>query len=227
MKAVTSRPFPSGVFYSLTTGCVIQLSSGASSTAWIKEGQRIASINGVDIPIEPDSDGVFRPARSASFTKLGMIPIGYPERPTAIQFGDFGMLDDLVWVPLVQTPDVRAIEGHYRSESTGTQLTIQDNEGGRRLNSIGRFGSVKFPLGVSRPGRLAGQVCNSGAGGIQRNPIIRLQPYRSALLLRPKSNATLPTLRLSSDPPAMVKDIDYQHSRRRYDYLGPELRLPL
>ena len=146
VKAVTSWPFPSKVFYSPTTGCVIQLGSAASSTVWTIEGQRIASINGADIPIEPDSDGVFRPAGSSSFMKLGMMLVGDPEHPTAIQFSDYGMPDNLVSVQPVQTPDVRAIEGHYRSESTGTQLTILGDEGGPRLNSIGRFGSVKFPL---------------------------------------------------------------------------------
>ena len=98
------------------------------------------------LPIEPDSDGAFRLAGGSRFMKRGMILVGDPARPTAIQFSYFGMLDDRVWVPPVQTPDVRAIEGHYRSEPTGTQLTILDDEGGPWLNPIDRFGSVKFPL---------------------------------------------------------------------------------
>jgi D-aminopeptidase len=147
VKAVTGRPLLSGVFRSPTTGRVIQLgTAGAGTMPGIKEGQPIASIDGTDIPIELDDDGVLRLSGGRSERSLGVTLVGKPGHPTSIRLSDFGNLDDLLLVPPVPVPDTRAISGHYRSESTGIQLTILESENGPRLNSVGQFGSAQFIL---------------------------------------------------------------------------------
>ena len=147
VKTVTNRSLPTGLFRSPATGRVIQFGIADVRTSWIKKvGQPIASIDGTDTPLEPDDDGVFRASGCLSYMKLGVTLMGKRGHPTSIRFSDYGNLDDLVLVPPVETPDTGAIAGRYRSELTGTQLTILEGEGGATMSSVGRFGSAQFTL---------------------------------------------------------------------------------
>ena len=145
LKTVPGGRFPTGVFHSPTTGRVIQLGTSCVRTPFFKEGQPIISINGSDIAITPDDNGVFR-AIGDSYMKLAMTVVGEPEHPRSIRFDEFGNLDDLNSVPPVDVSDAEAIVGCYRSEATGTQLTILKGDDGPRLSSGGRFGSNQFTL---------------------------------------------------------------------------------
>jgi len=60
IRAPSHGPFPTGIFCSPTTGRVIQLCD-SSTLPWIK-GQRIVSIDSMEMPVEPDKEGVLWPA---------------------------------------------------------------------------------------------------------------------------------------------------------------------
>jgi hypothetical protein len=138
VKEPFSGPFITRVFHSPTTGRVIQL--------YAKEGQQIASINGGDMAVIPDDDGVLRPVGSFSPLKLTVSLVGDPTKPTSIRFNYFGNLDELIAIEPIQSPDVAAIAGKYRSDPTGTEVTISNTDDGARLHAVGRFGSQSCSL---------------------------------------------------------------------------------
>jgi D-aminopeptidase len=146
VKEASSRPLATGIFRSPTTGRVIQLRTSSANHPWIKEGQQIATIDGFDIPVEPDDDGVLSPAGTFGSMKLGVTLGGNQVRPASVRFSDFGNVDDLAWVPPVDDPDMSAIVGRYRSSTTGTDATICETSDGPWLSTIGRFGSAEFKL---------------------------------------------------------------------------------
>jgi hypothetical protein len=165
-KTVTTRSFPTGIFCSPTTGRVIQLGIYANRSVWIKEGQPFALIDGSEFPIESDDDGVFRPTGYSNYLQRSVTILGGPGHPTSIRFSDVGNLDDLVLVPPVKAHDIAPIAGRYRSESTGTQLTILEGENGPRLISAGRFGSTEFTLECLAHGIWRAKSPPLGWGGI-------------------------------------------------------------
>jgi D-aminopeptidase len=131
-------PFATGIFRSPTTGRVIQF--------FAKEGQQIASVDGMDMLVEPDDDGVLWPEGISPFFKQALTLVGDREKPASIRFSDVGNLDDLAPVRPVSKPNVGAIAGRYRSDTTGIEATISDTEDGPRMITVGRFGSTAYVL---------------------------------------------------------------------------------
>ncbi len=149
IKAVSSRPFIRGIFRSPVTGRVIRFRMSSSGIPpWTREGQQIASVDGRDIPVAPDDDGVLWPEGMAGVIamKLGITLTGDPANPSSIRVSDFGNLDDLLPVHAVDEGVARAIVGRYRSNSTGTEAIICDRNDGPWLRTDGRFGSAEFKL---------------------------------------------------------------------------------
>lgn len=156
------RSVATGLFRSPTTARVIQLCTSSATSAWSEGQQPLASIDGTDIPIEPDDDAL-RPAGAFEFLKLRMTLTGDPSHPDSIRLSDFGNPDELVAVPSVDGTDPHAIMGRYRSERTGTDATIVDNQETPRLTTVGRFGAAEFKLK-----HLAGGVWRA----ISKNPTL-------------------------------------------------------
>jgi CubicO group peptidase (beta-lactamase class C family) len=158
LEDASRGPFATGTFYSRKSGHVIQL--------FAKDGQQIVSIDAMDQPFDADGDGVLRPAPRALQVRRSVTIIGDPERPSTLRFSDFGNLDELVRVKPVEQPNVAAIAGRYRSDSTGSDVTIVDTDQGPRLHATGRFGSTESSLeclasGIwrTRTQRLVGPPC--------------------------------------------------------------------
>jgi D-aminopeptidase len=139
IKASQTEPFATGTFHSPLTHRVIQLFS--------RDNQQFVSIGGLDLPFEPDGAGTLWPTPKAmGFAKQGVKLIGDASHPSAIQFSNFGNLDELVRVPPASKPDVKAIAGRYRSESTDSEASILETPEGPRMQTRGRFGAVLYDL---------------------------------------------------------------------------------
>jgi D-aminopeptidase len=137
-----------GTFRSSKTGRVIQLGSSLSSDfLWAKGNRQMASIDGTDMLVEPDDEGVLWPIGAYAVTKQGLKLIGDRESPSAIHLNDFGMLDEL---PRVQRPaaevTMNAMAGRYKSSATHTEATISSTDEDVRLHTVGRFGTAEFKL---------------------------------------------------------------------------------
>ena len=120
----------------------------------------MASIDGIDIPMMLDSDGVLRPAPTYSILKYSITLIGGTKSPTSILFDDFGNRDELSLARPSEGADVGPIAGHYRSDSTGTVVTIYPTNDGASMKSVGQFGAVEYRLRC-----LTDCVWRSGSGG--------------------------------------------------------------
>jgi D-aminopeptidase len=140
----SSTSSASGVFWSPTSGRVIELVA--------TEDQQIARIDGGDLPVVPDSDGVLRPAPGLTFLKQALILVGDPAKPASIRYSDFGNSDELMAVHIDEDPDLTPIVGSYRSDATGTDATIWVADGDARLRTIGPFGRVEYSLVCLAPG---------------------------------------------------------------------------
>jgi D-aminopeptidase len=132
-----SGPLAAGVFRSSTTGRVIHLVC--------KDRQQIACIDGMDIPFEPDN-GVLRPVGIFRSERQTVTLIGDPERPSSIQFSDFGNVDTLTRQKPPERINVGDIVGRYLSKTTRVDATIAGTEEGPRLTTCGPFGSVSYRL---------------------------------------------------------------------------------
>jgi D-aminopeptidase len=133
VKRASNGPLAAGIFRSPATGRVIQL--------FARDERQIASIDGMDIPVEPDEGGVLWPVGIFRHEKKAMALAGDPAKPVSIRLSDFGTLDELVREKPVKDTDVSAIVGRYRSD-TGIEATISQTEDGPRLLTVGPFGSV-------------------------------------------------------------------------------------
>jgi D-aminopeptidase len=126
-----------GVFRSARTDRIVQL--------FARQGQQIASIDGFDMPMVPDAEGVLWPMGALGAWKRGLTLLGGADESHAVRLVDFGQPDELVRQAPGQ-PDVAAIVGTFRSETTGTDAVISMTADGPRLCAMGRFGSAQFAL---------------------------------------------------------------------------------
>jgi D-aminopeptidase len=130
-------PFATGTFRSPQTGRVVQLLE--------RDGQQIIAIGGLGLPFAPDDAGVLRPLGGVPYQWAATLD-GDPERPDAIRLDLYGNVEDLVRVPAAGLPDAAAIAGRYRSESTGSEVTIVVVDSAARMTTAGRFGSAGYHL---------------------------------------------------------------------------------
>jgi D-aminopeptidase len=170
-------PLASGTFRSPTSGRVIQLIA--------REGRQIASVDGMDMPIESDRDGVLWPSSIFRYVKQGIRLLGDPAMPSSLRLSDFGSLDELVREELLEE---HIIEGRYVSDSTGTEAETRQTKRGPQLLMWGRFGSICYPLEC-----LCGSVWRAKAasqiflGGIlsfdDAGAVLRFSSYRTRALI--------------------------------------------
>jgi hypothetical protein len=138
VRIPSTAPLSTGIFRSLQSGRVIQLQEIA--------GQQIASIDGLDVPMEPDAEGALWPTGIWGTEKRGLTRRGDLARPTSIRLNDFGNVDDFARLEPVAAPAIEAIAGQYRSATTHTEATVFNAMDGPRLRTVGRFGSAEFAL---------------------------------------------------------------------------------
>lgn len=175
-------PFATGIFRSPATSRVIQL--------FANNGQQIVSIDGFDLPVEREDNGVLRHVPFVSFMKQEVTLIGDPEKPVSIRLSDFGNIDELVRQKPAKDADMRAVVGRYRSDTTGSEVTISETADGPRMRAVGRFGSAELGLecladGIWRTQRVAlgfigGLLLFDGNGAALRfsNCLTRSLPFR-------------------------------------------------
>lgn len=128
---------PRGVFRSAMTGRVLQLLD--------TEAGADASIDGLDLSVETDSQGVLRPAGIVSYLRQALTMIGDPDAPHSVSLDDYGEVDELVRQPpsLARAVDVC---GRYRCDVIDTLATIEEEKDGVVLRAEGWFGAVDYAL---------------------------------------------------------------------------------
>jgi D-aminopeptidase len=122
-----------GVFRSPATGRVVRFSA--------RDGQQIASIDGVDMLVESDEDGMFWQPASWRNGNVTLRIAGDRASPRVIQLSDFGNLDELL---PARPAGAHRIAGRYRSQTSGVEMVIEESGAGVSLTAIGRFGSVQY-----------------------------------------------------------------------------------
>lgn len=143
LEPVRSRPgggTVTGVFRSPASGRVIQL--------FERDGSQIVSTYGMDYPVEPDDeDGALWPAGIWHTVRQATRLVGDPRNPSAIQFDDYGNLDQLERLPAgAGEPHAAAITGYYVSAAVGVEATIVEDDDGVRMATVSRLGSAEFRL---------------------------------------------------------------------------------
>jgi D-aminopeptidase len=151
-KTRKAGPVVTGVFRSPKTGRIIEMLVGSSASYLTKEGMQAVSIDGLEIPVEPDEAGVLWPAEGLGWMKLSITLIGNSDRPDALKLSDFGNVDWLERVAPTDGPDTRSLAGRFRSSTTDTDAVVTPSDSGLQLRIIGRFGSVDYRLRRLTPG---------------------------------------------------------------------------
>lgn len=135
----TTTPPAHGVYRSPTSERVIELFG--------QHGQQMASLDGLDMAFNPDSEGVLWPAGVfQGYTRQSITLMGDPTQPRSLQLSDFGRKDTLVPVEPAGKRHSTDIRGRYRSESTDTDIIISGSSHDPQFTSIGRFGEARFTL---------------------------------------------------------------------------------
>jgi D-aminopeptidase len=134
-EPIPQTPLVAGTFRSPHTGRVAQL--------FAQNGEQILSIDGTDMRVVANVDGVFSAAPPHSAACQSMMLGGDRQRPDSIRFSHFGSPDMLIAAPPVHDVSARVIAGLYRSITTGTDVTISDDGS---LVTRGRFGSMVYRL---------------------------------------------------------------------------------
>jgi D-aminopeptidase len=138
VKEPFAGPFATGTYRSPISGRVIQLFG--------KDGRQFGSVGGIDLPLEPDENGVFWCWEMWRSGKLGITLIGDPLQPTAIRFDDFGEVDELLRENEVAQADADSIVGSYSSTATQVDATVSITGSGAQLSARGPFGAVAYRL---------------------------------------------------------------------------------
>jgi D-aminopeptidase len=137
-RAAPCGPGSSGTFRSSTTGRVVQL--------FPRDERQIASVDGMDIPVEPHECGALRPVGIFRYERKELTLIGDPMTPSAIELNDFGHLETLLRLEQTGDDDGNRIVGEYQSNSTGIRAIISKVANGLRLATSGKFGSAEYRL---------------------------------------------------------------------------------
>jgi len=124
-----------GLFRSSVTDRVVSLFS--------RSGRQLVAIDGYEMPVAPDVDGVLWPTGMFNYVKQGIRVLG---APGALELDDFGTLDRLQAVGSAGAADF--VDGCYRSVSTQTELRLAGGD----LYVRGKFGNVQYRLECLAPG---------------------------------------------------------------------------
>jgi len=144
-KSGSSFSTATGTFRSADTGRVFRLEAAVIDNDWIKAGQQIAVVDGIDVPLQSDDDGTLRP--SAPFDmmmKLTIVLQGNRQNPESLRITDYGNADELFRQDPPASSDPTLIAGSYRSHPTGTEATITAEPEATHLRTSSRFGSALY-----------------------------------------------------------------------------------
>lgn len=126
-----------GTFQSRGTGRVIELAA--------VEDRQVARIDGMEVTLRMEGGAALRPTGLARVFNQAIVLEGDRERPISIRFIDYGIEDRLERAPPPASGG-SAIEGSYRSGTTGTSIEIHAQGAGSRMVTRGRFGSLEYEL---------------------------------------------------------------------------------
>src|SRR5947199_294178 len=93
-----------------------------------------------------DERGTLRPSSPMDFLDWAVTVIGGSPNVEGIDLSEFGQTDQLIAVTAPQSSHEGLIVGRYRSESTGTAITISGLDNRFELSATGRFGAVRYDL---------------------------------------------------------------------------------
>jgi CubicO group peptidase (beta-lactamase class C family) len=124
-----------GLFRSPRSGRVVQL--------FTRNGQQIASIDGVDMIHFANAGGVLSPPFFGVPERQSIRLIGERENASAIELTEFGRDETFVALHPAPDADARQIVGRYRSETIGAEVIVGAN---RELRANGRFGSALYEI---------------------------------------------------------------------------------
>jgi len=150
--AHTDRPLKLGAFGSQVRDRVIQL--------FAHEGKQLAAIDGVDMEVSADGEGVLRPTGIYGHLNWKIVPTGDGESPSAIRLVDLDGTDELVPLEASGVSTPKSMAGKYRNETLDIDLTISSDTGGLRLHSAGRYGFADYELTLLGEG-----VCRARSRG--------------------------------------------------------------
>jgi hypothetical protein len=134
----TSAASATGTFQSPQSGRVVQLLA--------REVQQIASVDGFDVPVTRDEDGILRPLSRYRMLRIEITTLGEAARPDAIRLSDFGNLDELHRVEIDSEQDAASIGGIFRCSTIGTEARIEAQACAGHLRMISSFGCETFAL---------------------------------------------------------------------------------
>lgn len=156
VRTLRTSSIATGLFRSPQSGCVIQLLE--------KDRQQIASIDGLDIALELDEEGILRSSGPLAVLKRSITLVGDPLHPTSLHYEDCGASDDLVPVQTGQSTKSDRISGRYRWEAAGIEVTIASDDRGSRMTASSRFGNQQFSLENLADGIWRASPKDHGAG---------------------------------------------------------------
>lgn len=135
----SARPLLHGTFRSPATGRVVELFGRAE--------QQLAVIDGMEMPLDADEEGVLRTSGIWRHQRFSIIPAPDWSAPTAIRLENFGSPDELLLTTATPEPSPNAILGRYSSAATATEaLVLQAEEGNLELIARGAFGMMAYTL---------------------------------------------------------------------------------
>ena len=139
-------PIKKSVAGSIATGVFRSPATGRIAHLFANEGQQVIAIDAMELPFERNEAGVLWPTVESGHFRRAVTLIGDSDKPSALHLSDFGVADELLQVRSDEGPAAAAIVGHYRSDSTGTEVEIAVSGGDSLLRSTGRFGSIQYRL---------------------------------------------------------------------------------
>jgi D-aminopeptidase len=127
----------SGTFRSSRTGRVVQLS--------VQGERQIASIDGLDMPMAPDSTGIFWAAGIQQQKNQSIRCSDQSSTPAVLWLTEFGNVDEMVRVEEPRTPN-SAPTGRYVSHAAAVEADIVEAPRGSRMLTRGPHGSESYDL---------------------------------------------------------------------------------
>lgn len=154
-----AAPLHAGTFQSSRTGRVVQLFSHAN--------QQMASIDGFDLPVKADDDGLLRPTGIYPQRGQGILIRDELAEPRCVELHAYGSVDELVRIAEDRGAS-RVPTGRYVSATTGIQVEIVETENSAQMRTAGPSGSATYDLVSLGPGVWRARLPNAAfpPGGI-------------------------------------------------------------
>lgn len=146
VKEEAQEKLITGIYVSSKTGRVLHLHAAERSTPYIREGQQIANVDGVDIPLASNDDGTLFPSAGLGTSKIVLMPMSRGAHAASLKLSEYGTVDDFVLREPSVLTNARNVIGRYINVATGTEARIRDTDSGLMMKTEGRFGAAEFKL---------------------------------------------------------------------------------